>query len=181
MNFRRKQIVALVLNLAMVLALAPSLAAAAEAPTYLSDILADLGQLEEKIVGLAKAIPPDKYSWRPAEGVRSISEALMHTASANFFFPSRIGTAPPSDVNVAGLEKITDKAEAIAVLQRSFDHLKAALEKTDEATLDDEMDLFGQKATVSGFLHVALTHCHEHLGQMIAYARSVGVTPPWSG
>ena len=25
-----------------------------------------------------------------------------------------------------------------------------------------------------------VTHNHEHLGQMIAYARSVGVTPPWT-
>jgi hypothetical protein len=24
------------------------------------------------------------------------------------------------------------------------------------------------------------THLHEHLGQLIAYARSNGVTPPWS-
>jgi hypothetical protein len=23
-------------------------------------------------------------------------------------------------------------------------------------------------------------HCHEHLGQLIAYARMNGVTPPWS-
>jgi hypothetical protein len=25
------------------------------------------------------------------------------------------------------------------------------------------------------------THLHEHLGQLIAYARSNGVVPPWSG
>jgi hypothetical protein len=25
-----------------------------------------------------------------------------------------------------------------------------------------------------------VTHMHEHLGQMIAYARMNGVTPPWS-
>jgi hypothetical protein len=24
------------------------------------------------------------------------------------------------------------------------------------------------------------THAHEHLGQAIAYARSVGTVPPWS-
>jgi len=26
----------------------------------------------------------------------------------------------------------------------------------------------------------ATTHLHEHLGQLIAYARSNGVVPPWS-
>jgi hypothetical protein len=26
-----------------------------------------------------------------------------------------------------------------------------------------------------------LSHLHEHLGQSIAYARTNGVAPPWSG
>ncbi|HEY6147020.1 MAG TPA: hypothetical protein VIZ69_04950 [Thermoanaerobaculia bacterium] len=29
-------------------------------------------------------------------------------------------------------------------------------------------------------LMIIQTHLHEHLGQSIAYARSNGVTPPWS-
>jgi hypothetical protein len=27
---------------------------------------------------------------------------------------------------------------------------------------------------------ITATHLHEHLGQLIAYARSNAVTPPWS-
>jgi hypothetical protein len=27
---------------------------------------------------------------------------------------------------------------------------------------------------------IVVTHAHEHLGQAIAYARSNGITPPWS-
>jgi uncharacterized damage-inducible protein DinB len=29
-------------------------------------------------------------------------------------------------------------------------------------------------------LMVLLSHAHEHLGQSIAYARMVGVVPPWT-
>ena len=34
-------------------------------------------------------------------------------------------------------------------------------------------------STRDAFFTCAL-HLHEHLGQSIAYARSVGITPPWT-
>ena len=37
-----------------------------------------------------------------------------------------------------------------------------------------------QKNTTRGVWIVTATHLHEHLGQLIAYARSNNVTPPWS-
>ena len=157
-----------------------SIAAAEDGPTYIQDLLTDLEQLESKLVGLAEAIPEDKYAWSPGEGVRSVSQALMHTASANFFFPSQLGVKPPDSVDLANLEQIVDKAKLVDLLKQSFAHLEGALAAMDQDKLDDTMMVFGQDATVAGFLHLALTHCHEHLGQMIAYARSVGVTPPWS-
>ncbi|HVS12644.1 MAG TPA: DinB family protein [Thermoanaerobaculia bacterium] len=145
--------------------------------TYHEDLLADLQQLEEKMVGLAEAIPAEQYSWAPAEGVRTVSQALMHTANANYFFPTLIGAAAAGKGN---LESITDKDQAIAELKGSFAHLRQALEDVGDASMAESIDLFGRKTTVAGTLHAALSHVHEHLGQTIAYARSIGVTPPWS-
>lgn len=39
--------------------------------------------------------------------------------------------------------------------------------------------MFGQSFTMQQGWIMATTHLHEHLGQMIAYARSNGVKPPW--
>ena len=164
----------LAFGLLLVLTALPALA---QQPTYKADILADLAQLEEKLVGLAEAIPADKYSWSPAEGVRSVSQALMHAASANYFFPNMLGAAPAGKGN---LETITDKAPAVTELKGSFAHLKKAIEGVTDAKLAESVDMFGRKTTISGVLHAALSHNHEHLGQMIAYARSIGVAPPWS-
>lgn len=41
--------------------------------------------------------------------------------------------------------------------------------------------MFGQQTSRGGALVRSVTHCHEHLGQAIAYARANGVVPPWSG
>jgi uncharacterized damage-inducible protein DinB len=164
-----------------ILAVAP-LAAQADAPTgFRADLIRDLADLEQKVVGLAEAVPADKYGWRPAEGVRSISEAMMHLAAANFFFPTLFGATVPTGVDVANLEKITDRDQVISTLESSFENLRAAIQNMPDDKMDDAIKMFGQDATVAGGLHSAVSHGHEHLGQLIAYARSVGVAPPWSG
>ncbi len=144
------------------------------------DFIRDLSVLEEKIVGLAEAIPSDTYGWRPSEGVRSVSEAMMHLAGANYFFPTVMGQSLPEGVDPRGLEDITDKAKVVEILADSFAHLKAAIEATKDSKMNDELEYFGQNGTVAGFFHSAISHSHEHLGQLIAYARSNEIAPPWS-
>lgn len=51
-----------------------------------------------QIITLAGAIPADKYGWRPSPGVRSGSEVLMHTASANYFFLRSMGVNAGEDL-----------------------------------------------------------------------------------
>jgi len=46
--------------------------------------------------------------------------------------------------------------------------------------LEKSMDWFGGKNSERGILVFILRHGAEHLGQSIAYARFVGVTPPWT-
>ena len=57
-----------------------------------SELLANLdGHAEKKIVSLAEAVPAEKYSWRPTEGVRSVGEVYMHIAGANYMIPAALG------------------------------------------------------------------------------------------
>jgi uncharacterized damage-inducible protein DinB len=153
---------------------------AADHAGYKKDLLADLASLESKIVGLAEAIPEDKYSWQPGEGVRTVSQAIMHAAGANYFFPTFLGKTIPEGIDARGFEQITDKATVVKTAKESFAHLRAAIEGVTDEQLDGEVKAFGQQMTGAGFLHFAVSHNHEHLGQLIAYARSNGVTPPWS-
>lgn len=152
----------------------------AQSSTYGADLVNDINGLEEKIVGLAEAIPEDKYSWRPSEGVRSVSEALMHAAQANFFFPTTAGIDPPEGIAMGTLEQITAKDEVVSTLKKSFDQIRKMVESTSAEAMGETKKVFGQDMTNAGVLHAAVSHSHEHLGQMIAYARSIGVTPPWS-
>jgi uncharacterized damage-inducible protein DinB len=168
----------------------PARAAAAAAPAGLTaDLLTDVGQLEKKVVGLARAIPADKFGWRPGQGVRSVGEVLMHVAADNYLLPAALGHAAAPSTGIKGDDYKTaqayerrklDRDATIAELERSFAHLKKSLASTTPARLGESVTTFGQPSTVQQTWILTTTHLHEHLGQLIAYARSNGVAPPWS-
>lgn len=143
--------------------------------------LSDLLEVQEKAVSLAEAFPADKYTWRPGEGVRSVSEVFLHFAGANYGFPAFWGAAPPAGIEQKGFEQsTTDKAKIIEQMKQSFEHMRQAVEKLSDADLDRSVKFFGGPAPISKVLFGIANHTHEHLGQAIAYARMNGVVPPWT-
>jgi uncharacterized damage-inducible protein DinB len=144
----------------------------------------DIRAVGEKMVSLAEAMPQSDYSWRPAEGVRSVSEVFMHVAAANIGLPSSfMGVAPPAGYAqewFGSAEGITDKAEVVGHVRTSFEHLASAVEGLSDADLQKPVNVFGRDTNWMSAAVLLQTHVHEHLGQSIAYARTNGVTPPWS-
>ena len=51
--------------------------------------------VSKQLIDLAEATPAEKFSWRPAPGVRSTSEVYMHIAIANFGLLSFAGPKMP--------------------------------------------------------------------------------------
>ena len=161
----------------------PPAAAAPAAPTsgFRADFLVQLDMVGKQIVDLAEAIPADKYTWRPAPGVRSISEVYMHIVGGNSYIPSFMGVKPMAGIE-RGMEKtVTDKAKVVELLKQSMAHARMAVLSIPDADLDKKVKIFGgQEATERATIMIIGNHLHEHLGQSIAYARSNGIAPPWS-
>lgn len=142
--------------------------------------LQQLDGVEKKFVDLAEAIPEAKYGWRPAEGVRSVSEVFMHVAGGNFRLPSFAGVKPPEGVSRDMEKQVTAKADVIAKLKESFTYVHSAGKEIGAGDLGKSIKLFGGESTPAALLMLIANHQHEHLGQMIAYARMNGIAPPWS-
>lgn len=188
----RRQLAGLALPLALAAAVAVPThrivaqdALDAKSAAHLRDqYMADLDTVHVKIMALANAIPAEKYTWRPAPGVRSISEALMHVAGEWYYYvPSSVGGKPPADFGVpkdaqVKLEKIASKKDVIDHLTKSWAHSKAQLQAADPSKLTGKYKPWGTTLDESAFAMSG--DMHEHLGQLIAYARSNGVKPPWS-
>ncbi|MGO9124606.1 MAG: DinB family protein [Terriglobales bacterium] len=148
---------------------------------YRSEVLAEVMVQENKFLRLADAIPADKYTWRPAPDVRSVAEVFLHVSTANYNLYKLVGTPPPEGIDIKGLEKSTsDKAKVMATLKDSYAHARKAITAMPDADLEKSFDWFGGKNTERGVLIFIVRHGAEHLGQSIAYARMIGVVPPWT-
>ena len=163
--------------------------AAAQTPAGLmGDLIKDVTDLESKVMGLAKAMPASTFDWRPSKGARSTGEVFAHIAADNYFMPAAIGVAAPADTGVtkdyktamAFEKKAMNRDQVIAEMQKSFAFLKQAMGAAPDAKMGETIEAFGQKTTARSMWISTATHLHEHLGQLIAYARSNNVTPPWS-
>ena len=160
----------------------------AQAGSIMTVLLNDMKEVEEKVMGLAKAMPEASWTWRPGAGVRSVGEVYQHIATDNYLLPAMLGTPAPASTGIKGTDYKTaqayetrkiDRAAVLADLEASFAFLRKAME-AQSPDLTKEITVFGRKTTAQETWILTVTHLHEHLGQAIAYARSNNVTPPWS-
>jgi uncharacterized damage-inducible protein DinB len=138
------------------------------------------GHVSRQLIALAEAIPADKYSWRPAPGVRSVSEVFMHITIANFWLLSITGPKMPADLKQEMEKSVTKKADVIAWLKRSLDAVKTARAQLKPGDLERKVKVDGKTVTVDGMYLRIIVHANEHMGQLVAYARMNGIVPPWS-
>jgi len=188
-----KKSLGFILSLGLLMLIAAQTAAAAQqaaapsadktAPSYdmKAQAALDLQQLQQKFTALAGAIPQEKYTWRPAEGVRSISELFLHVAAAGFNFPVARGTAPFPGFDAKDFEKsTTDKAKVVDWLNKSFTYAIASVQSMSNADFAKLLPKLGPDANQGDVVYLMVTHAHEHLGQAIANARANGIVPPWT-
>lgn len=137
--------------------------------------------VSRQLIALAEATPAEKFAWRPAPKIRSVSEVYMHIALANFYLLSVTGPKMPVDMTSIELEKtVTSKAEVIDWLKRSLEAVRLAHLEVKPADLTRKVKVNGVDATVDGMYLRIIVHANEHMGQLVAYARMSGVVPPWS-
>ena len=152
--------------------------------TLKAAFLGDLTMMQDKFLGLANAFPQDKYAWKPMDGVRSVAEVLMLAAFEGYnFIPNSFGGKPAdlgSREEAAKLRTLSDKAQVIDHLTKAFAHAKKEIESIDPATLTGKRKVFGQDRSAAEIAQFVGGDLHEHLGQLIAYARMNHIVPPWS-
>ena len=156
-------------------------ASAAPASGARAEFLEEVAYYEQRYTRLAEAIPPEKYSWRPGDGVRSIGEVFAHIATANYGIPRALGTQPPAGFDPKAIQAAAnDKAKIVQMLKGSFAHFRQAILAISDADVDKPQKMFGRQTSVRGAFIMITGHFGEHLGQSIAYARVNGITPPWT-
>jgi uncharacterized damage-inducible protein DinB len=167
-------------------------------PGFRGEFLWELDIVERQTLAVAEAIPVDRYDWRPDTKARSVSEVLVHVAAGNFMLLDFAGLAAPADVYPGlppeGAERLwafvrrndelegglREKARVVEFLARSFRAARHAVNAASDDDLASSTNFFGEQTTVRRIYLRMLAHTHEHMGQMIAYVRSMGLPAPWA-
>ena len=160
---------------------APALTPAAPTSGFRAEFLEGIAYYEQRYTRLAEAMPPEKYSWRPGEGVRSVGEVFTHIIGANYGVARALGTPPPNGLDLKAIIALSnDKPKVVQALKESFAHLRSAVLALNDGDADKAQKMFGRQSTLRGSFTMITGHFGEHLGQSIAYARVNGIVPPWT-
>ncbi len=147
--------------------------------------VADIETMRDKFTQLGEAFDESHYAWRPMEGVRSVQEVLGLAVAEAHMFPTGWGYDAPAvaaDGFMAEVGRAASlgKADMLGELESSFGFLIDIVRDMPESKRLSDGSYFGQSMPVHASIATAMADMHEHLGQLIAYARTNEVVPPWS-
>jgi hypothetical protein len=153
------------------------------APSYdmKAQSLADLQVVQKKFVDLANALPADKFTWRPSPDSRSFAEVFLHVAGERYGILGLMGVPPPAGFDGKTFEKsTTDQARIVEELNKSWDFTQKAINGMTNADFAKLLPKLGPQANAGDVIYILVADAHEHLGQIVAYARENGIVPPWT-
>jgi uncharacterized damage-inducible protein DinB len=153
------------------------------APSYdlKAQALLDLQAVNKKCVDLAKALPGEKLTWRPSPDTRSFAEVFLHVAGERYGILSMMGAKPPEGFKAGQFDKsTTERDRIIEELNRSWDFASKTINGMSNADFAKLLPKLGPQANEGDVVYILVADAHEHLGQLIAYARQNGIVPPWT-
>ena len=154
---------------------------------FRAEFLEELTYCEQRYLALAEAMPAEKYSWRPAEGMRSVGGLFAHVVIDNYKAVEALDQGLPTPP--AGLHSTFQSESILALaenkprlleeLKNSFAHLRTRILQMSDADGDKSQRMMNRQTTSRGALQIVDRHLGEHLGQAICYAQINGLVPPW--
>lgn len=148
--------------------------------TVACDVQGDWGRGYALLIGVAEAMPEDKFGAKPTPAQESFGQRLMHVANIDLKLVSTLGGKTPAPmVN----PKAASKAEIVAALRQVSDYGSAVLKEFNDQQLAERvtsMPFLGPTASRLRVIYFAMTHSQDIYGQLVVYLRLNGITPPAS-
>jgi uncharacterized damage-inducible protein DinB len=142
-------------------------------------------------IQIAEEIPEAQYTFRPADGTRTVAETLAHLATSTEWPQTLHGprlTAVTFELFMSGMQKagaaaaaLTTKAAIVAALRTEGEKLATFLEQFPDAALAERVQYPAgmQPPDKSRFEMLLAIKEHEmhHRGQLMTIQRMLGITP----
>ena len=170
---------AFVVFLALVGADAPSLVSAqTPAPSLSKETVASFQRAANEILGVAEAMPADKYGFKPAPEMSSFGDQLVHVSG----IVQRYVDAAKGTKTEAHQHGAMTKPEIMALMKKTFQSAEEAMTALGDAQMLEPVKFpFGDRTvTRATFWQGPLYQIRNHYGQLVVYLRMNGIVPPAS-
>lgn len=129
--------------------------------------------LSQLSVAVARAMPPDQYSFRPHPESMDFGQLISHIATTNYQFCAGL-----KDSTTPKLPSPSDKDAIVKFLSDSFEYCSGVISSMSEEQLRKthsfpDGQLPGREVLLAMYIHVA-----HHRGQAEIYLRDKGIKPP---
>jgi uncharacterized damage-inducible protein DinB len=145
-----------------------------------AQIVKDWERAKVYTVDYLNTMPPDKYSFKAVDSIRSFAQQMLHLASGNVFLMSK-GTDQKLPFMRGDLETSPGaqaKDSVMYFVTASYDYCISAV-KTSDVNKWGEKKKFGPgEETRFALMMKAFEHQTHHRGQTTIYIRLLGIRPP---
>lgn len=128
------------------------------------------------LIEMAKAMPEEKYNYKPTEREMSFAAQLLHIKDNMDWLSTSYFTDKKYDKNKE--ETKYSKEEIISMLEKSFEATYEIIKNTKAKNLKDKVDFFAGEKTKLQILNLLQDHVTHHRGQLIVYLNLNEVVPP---
>lgn len=140
------------------------------------------------VIAEVENIPSDKFDFRPAPGVRSVSELVLHIMEVSLMMAGEL-TREDTDLRrdpwpkllarySGPIRDISGKRQLLAALRATIrDGVKAFRAAGDLHMMQLIVRFDGEKGTRLAWFHHGIAQEMYHRGQLALYQRLMGITP----
>ena len=128
------------------------------------------------LLDIAKAMPKDKYDFKPTEREMSFGAQLIHIKGNMDWLSTSYFT--DEEFNKKKDENVYSKEEIITMLETSFNNVSEIIKNTEPESLNEKVEFFAGPKTRLQILNLLQDHVTHHRGQLIVYLNLNEIVPP---
>lgn len=128
------------------------------------------------LLDIAKAMPEDKYDFKPTEREMSFGAQLIHIKGNMDWLSTSYFTAEKFDKKKD--ENVYSKEEIITMLETSFNNVSEIIKNAKLESLNEKVEFFAGPKTRLQILNLLQDHVTHHRGQLIVYLNLNEIVPP---
>ncbi len=133
---------------------------------------------KESFLEFAKAMPDEKYGFKPTEEVMSFAEQVLHTIGGSYwFFAALKGEKPPKSEDALKADGKT-KADVIKLVEEADAYADEFMNGLTETIAHEEAKMGENALAKWKMILFGIDHITHHRGQLVVYLRLNGIKPP---